>query len=126
MNLVKIYNAKDDLEANIITDILKNSDIACHIQDAGAGEYLNIYYGFTVYGKDIYVDESQADIAKALIEEFSQSDPEEFYENSDDFEDSEDIVIPWYRKKEWLVRGMFLMPVVIFVIFAILNVLDLL
>lgn len=123
MNLVKIYNAKDDLEANIIADILKNSNIACHIQDAGAGEYLNIYYGFTVYGKDIYVDESQADTAKALIEEFSQAEPEESPENPDD---PEDIVIPWYRKKEWLVRGMFLMPVVIFVIFAILNILDLL
>ena len=123
MNLVKIYNAKDDLEANIIADILKNSNIACHIQDAGAGEYLNIYYGFTVYGKDIYVDESQADTAKALIEEFSQAEPEESPENPDD---SEDIVIPWYRKKEWLVRGMFLMPIVIFVIFAILNILDLL
>lgn len=128
MNLVKVYNAKDTLEANIITDILNNNDIPCHIQDAGAGEYLNIYYGFTVYGKDIYVNKEQFDEAKALIDEIITSEPEDTYADSNNSSDTNETTshIPWYYKKELLVRAMFLIPVVIFAFFALLNILGVL
>lgn len=125
MNLVKLYNAKDELEANIIADMLKNAGIPCHIQDAGAGEYLNIYYGFTVYGKDIYVEEQNLDEAKSLIEDFKTSTPDN--DITDDIsEDSDDLNahIPWYYKKNLLVRAMFLMPVVLFVIFLIISIIN--
>lgn len=132
MNLVKVYNAKDDLEANIIADILKNSGIPCHIQDVGSGEYLNIYYGFSVYGKDIFVDKSQFDEAKALIDEINTSKADDdlstdFYNEPDyDIDDSEETnaTIPWYYKKNMLVRGMFLIPIIIAIFFAILGIIE--
>ena len=115
MGITKLYNAKDELEANMIASILKESGIECLIQDVGAGQYLNISMGFTVYGKDIYVDEGQYEAAKVIIDEIVLERTE------DSTEDSEPLNIPWYKKKEWLVRGMFLLPVVMFVIFGALN-----
>ena len=120
MSLVKVYNAKDGLEANIIADVLKNSEIPCHIQDSGSGEYLNIYYGFSVYGKDIYVDEIHLANAKAIINDFNSDFDDEY--KQDDAETSTSI--PWYYKKNALIRGMFLLPVILAAIFVILGFIE--
>ncbi len=134
MKLVKVYNAKDDLEANIIADILKNSGIPCHIQDAGAGEYLSLYYGFTIFGKDIYVDERQLNDAKSLIDEINTSDADDYYDNTYvnsnhsytdyEYDDNSETTshTPWYYKKECLVRGMFLIPIVLAIVFTLLDI----
>ena len=76
MNTVKVYNALNEIEANMIVSMLKEAGIPAYYLGAGAGDILEVNFGFSVYGKDIYVmekDEKQArEIIKELISEENQ------------------------------------------------------
>lgn len=95
--MIMVYNAKDDIEANWLMSILEEEGIQCYSRDSGSGEYMKITCGFSVFGKDIYVEEDCAERAKAIVLKNLQKE-----EETSDLED--EIKIPWYKKRVILVR----------------------
>ncbi len=68
MNPVKIYSARDRVEADMLVQALINQDIPAYRQGAAGGDYMDIYMGNSVYGENIYVDEKDQDAAMEIIE----------------------------------------------------------
>jgi len=67
MKLVKIANVANDFEAWAVMDLLEKNNIPCIKKEKEAGGYLKIVMGHSVYGADIYVDESDYDAAMELL-----------------------------------------------------------
>lgn len=68
-NPVKLTSVATKLEAEMIGTLLEENGISCYIKDLEAGGYMNIYMGFSVYGSELYVRESDLETAKALLNE---------------------------------------------------------
>ena len=81
--ITKIFNAADQIQAEMIHDHLKQNGIETMSKQPGTGEYMSIAMGYSVYGTDIYVREDQKAKAEALINEL-------LYDN--DYDTSEDEV----------------------------------
>ena len=67
--ITKVFNAADQIQAEVIHDHLKQNGIESISKQPGTGEYMNIAMGYSVYGTDIYVREDQKAKAEALINE---------------------------------------------------------
>lgn len=67
--ITKIFNAADQIQAEMIHDHLKQNGIETMSKQPGTGEYMSIAMGYSVYGTDIYVREDQKAKAEALINE---------------------------------------------------------
>ena len=65
--MVKLWNALDPAQEQELLEVLKKNQIACFVKDAGAGEFMKITMGFSLAGRDIYVDEKDANKASRLI-----------------------------------------------------------
>ncbi len=66
-----LLSVSGEAEAGIVTNILKNHDIAFITKDAAAiGGFMKIYSGHSIYGTDIYVKDSQLNAAKDYIYNF--------------------------------------------------------
>jgi hypothetical protein len=91
LKAVKVATASNEIEAGLIMDLLLNNQIPCYKKSKGAGGYLNIYMGYSVYGEEIYVAEKDYQRAKALLDELTTAPEEEEEDNT--AEDS----IPFYR-----------------------------
>ncbi len=98
MAMVVVYNARDDFEATMLMDVLKEEGIHSYAKEAGTGEYLKITSGFSVYGKDIYVEEGSTDLAKTIIKKTLQVDETEA------LEENKKVQVPWYRNRRILAR----------------------
>ncbi len=72
--MIKIYNAKDQIEANRLMAFLQAEEIACYTSESGSGEYMHITMGYSVFGVDIYVKEEDAVRAKEIITELLEED----------------------------------------------------
>lgn len=70
MKPVKVYSANNKVEADMLMNLLEGNGIQSFKQGPGSGGYMEIKYGFSIYGQDIYVDENDAERAKELIMEF--------------------------------------------------------
>ena len=126
MNTVKIYNAGDNFEVDRIVELLKDNDIECYIMESGIGGYLAIQQGFSIYGKDIYVLEEDADKAKELINKFKDDNDcdEQIYYDEDAIKDdvkdekleNDEYKVPWFRNRVVVARIMlfFIIAVAIF------------
>ncbi len=75
---VKVYQAQDRLNADMIVEILVNNNIHAYRQSVGSGEYLGISTGMSLFGEDIYVDEKDVKDAQNIIKEFLSEDSEEY------------------------------------------------
>ena len=64
--ITKVFNAADQIQADVIHDHLKQNGIESMSKQPGTGEYMNIAMGYSVYGTDIYVREDQKAKAEAL------------------------------------------------------------
>lgn len=64
--VIKI-NAPDNYNTDIIIDLLTKNGIPCYTKSKGAGGYLNINMGFSVYGTDIYISKKDHPKAAALL-----------------------------------------------------------
>lgn len=64
---VKVTSAANDIDAGLIMNLLINNNIPCFKKDNGAGGYMNVYMGYSVYGEDIYVDRKDYEAALNLI-----------------------------------------------------------
>lgn len=60
------------LEAEMIANMLGEYEIPCYVKDQESGGYMNIYMGFSVYGSEIYVKESDLEKAKILLNQQAQ------------------------------------------------------
>ncbi len=87
MNPVKIYSARDRVEADLLVQALLNQDIPAYRQGAAGGDYMDIYMGNSVYGENIYVDEKDKDAAMEIIQSIvtpvEQEEENEAHEDED-------------------------------------------
>lgn len=90
--ITKIFNAADQIQAEMIHDHLKQNGIETMSKQPGTGEYMSIAMGYSVYGTDIYVREDQKAKAEALINEL-------LYDNDYNTFEDEDIKLPWWQNK---------------------------
>lgn len=82
--MIRIYNAKDPIEANWIVSFLKEEGIPSYVSGSGTGEYLQIAMGHSVFGMDISVREEDEDRAKEIIDELLKNDNNVLDENEAD------------------------------------------
>ena len=66
--MIKIYNARDVLEAEEVVGILKENGIPAYYQDGAGGVAAHDMSGFGLYGVDVYVDDSDAEKAGQVLE----------------------------------------------------------
>lgn len=64
---VRLLSCEGEQEAINIINILKENGIAAYMRDSGAGNLMNIEMGFSVFGKDILVDEKDVVAARLLL-----------------------------------------------------------
>lgn len=107
---VSVHNAANEIEAQRIVDQLKSAGILSYTRDVGSGEYLKIYAGFSVYGKDICVDEEDAAKAKAVIKDITDSYQEDVPDK-----------IPFYKNKVVLVRIYLVLMLFVWLFATIIN-----
>ncbi len=107
---VAVKFASNQTEAELIMNLLRNSDIQCFSKCRESGDYMKIYMGYSVYGEDIYVDKS--DYSKALeLLDFLATAPEltdEEYTGTDTHEH-----VPLFRNPQKAAR------IIVFVAFGI-------
>ena len=68
--MIKIYNAKDAIEAEEIVVLLKGNGIPAYTENAFGGVTAHSMSGFSLYGVDVFVDEAYKEKAKGLIAEW--------------------------------------------------------
>lgn len=106
--ITKVFNAADQIQAEMIHDHLKEHGIESLSKQPGTGEYMSIAMGYSVYGTDIYVREEQKAKAEALINELIYDD----CNTSDD----EEIKLPWWQNKRIVARcilGFFVLMILV-------------
>lgn len=97
MRPVRLITVEHAVHAQMIAGVLEGNGIKCWIRDKESGGYMSIYMGFSVFGKDLYVDEADAARARELVDgieaEINTEDAEKVAED-------EDIPVPpFYRNK---------------------------
>ena len=67
MKPVKVYSCAKRFQADMLIEALNEEGIPAYSQTDGSGEYMEIYMGSSLFGEDIYVDESDAARAEEII-----------------------------------------------------------
>ena len=65
--MIKVYNARDIMEAQEVESILMENGIPAYHQDASAGVVGYTVSGFGLYGVDVYVDDTDRERAAEII-----------------------------------------------------------
>lgn len=63
-----LLSVSDKIQGGLVTGLLEDAGIPFFIKDKESGGFMNVYMGFSVYGANIYVDKSNYDRAKELID----------------------------------------------------------
>ncbi|SHK72506.1 Putative signal transducing protein [Anaerocolumna jejuensis DSM 15929] len=106
---VKVTSAANDIDAGLIMNLLINNNIPCFKKDIGAGGYMNVYMGYSVYGEDIYVDRKDYEAALDLIGSL-EPDKESVENESIDKEaieteeDQAEYKLPFYKNPRVVAR----------------------
>ncbi len=104
---VKVTSAANDIDAGLIMNLLINNNIPCFKKDLGAGGYMNVYMGYSVYGEDIYVDRKDYAAALDLISSLEpDKEANEFMdkEAADTEEDQAEYKLPFYKNPRVVAR----------------------
>ena len=107
--ITKIFNAADQIQAEMIHDHLKQNGIETMSKQPGTGEYMSIAMG--------YVREDQKAKAEALINEL-------LYDNDYNTFEDEDIKLPWWQNKVIAAKcilGFFILVIIIMIAMQILQ-----
>ena len=115
--ITKVFNAADQIQAEVIHDHLKQNGIESISKQPGTGEYMNIAMGYSVYGTDIYVREDQKAKAEALINEL-------LYDSDYDTSTDEEIKLPWWQNKAIVAKcnlGFFVLVIIVMIANQILQ-----
>lgn len=103
---IKVYNASDEIDARRILSLFEDNNIKGYSRDSGPGGYMEITRGFSVYGKDIYVDEDDASRALELI---NISEPEQDDNGS----------VSWFYNRRIMARIVLVFVACILLLFGI-------
>ena len=115
--ITKVFNAADQIQAEMIHDRLKQNGMESMSKQPGTGEYMSIAMGYSVYGTDIYVREDQKAKAEALINEL-------LYDSDYDALEDEDIKLSWWQNKTIVAKcilGFFVLVIIIMIANQILQ-----
>lgn len=74
MHGVKLTSVDTAVQAELILGVLRNNQIPCYTKDPASGGCMNLYMGYSIYGKEIYVDEEDYDRALELLEVFEDTE----------------------------------------------------
>ena len=121
-----LETASNEIDAGLIMNLLRNNDIPCYKQSKGAGGYLNIYMGYSVFGEEIYVAEQDYQRAKALLNDLSPDsglleDENLAKENIEDTDVEEAYHIPFYKKPQVIARIIIIGYLATMLVAMILN-----
>ncbi len=87
-NPVFLTKFEDPINAEIFEDVLSNNNINYFSAENAEGG-MQVLFGGSFFAKEIYVDESQLDLANNLLADFLSSVDMSSGEFSDDFQDNE-------------------------------------
>ena len=65
--MIKIYNARDVLEAQEVVNILQKNGIPAYYQDGSGGVAAHDVSGFGLFGVDVFVGESDEEKASKIL-----------------------------------------------------------
>lgn len=110
----KIYNVGNSFEEKNIVEGLTENGIHPYVIDSGSGQYMRITAGFSVYGKDIYVEEEDAERAVETINRVKYEEKTSENDNADK--------VQWYRNKAVLARILIGLIAIQVIIILVLNI----
>ncbi len=65
--MLKIYNASNVLEAELVAAILREHGITSNLQNAPGNVIVHEVHGFGFFGIDVYIDEEDAERAIEIL-----------------------------------------------------------
>ena len=69
-----LTTASNKIELVLIQGLLEDSEIPYIIKDKGAGDYMRIAAGFSIYGTDVRVSATDYERAKELIDAYMSAE----------------------------------------------------
>ena len=88
---VLLCSTSEDMEANMIMATLQEKGIPAFIKKLGAGQYLSLYMGFSIFGKEIYVPSHQETKAREILAGTVWADANELTTSFDESPDWNDL-----------------------------------
>lgn len=64
---VKIFTAQDSMQARMIMDTFNDNGIPAYKKDLGNSEIINLYGGYSRYGEDIFVADTDVEMAADIL-----------------------------------------------------------
>lgn len=112
-----LISVSDKIQGGLVKGLLDDAGIPFLIKDRESGGFMNVYMGFSVYGIDIYVDKSNYDRAKELIDSCMKPDAIEEPDivEEPDTEDDNEPLDDGANDRSFVVRKN-IMRVIIFII----------
>lgn len=77
VELVLLRSTSDNYELNLIKGLLEQADIPYIVKERGSGGYMKIIGGMSIFGTDIYVEESTFEQAEDILSSFEWSEKED-------------------------------------------------
>ncbi|HWT76733.1 MAG TPA: DUF2007 domain-containing protein [Mobilitalea sp.] len=114
--MVKLETAANEINAALIMNLLINNNIPCYKKSKGAGGYMSIYMGYSVFGEDIYVAKKDYQKAREILDELSVTE-----EPEDTEEDNNDYKVPFYRKPQIIARIILIAYIATMIVVAVLS-----
>lgn len=68
--LVLLREAVDDIELSFLKDVLEDGGIHILVQERESGDYMRVLTGTSIFGRDVYVEQSQLESAQKLLAEY--------------------------------------------------------
>lgn len=93
MNAVKIVSVDNTVNANLVLNLLRNNEIPCYAKDNGIGSYMNIYMGYSIFGKEIYVDKSDYEHAIEVLKVIEPKEEDTITNNDNNLEEEKFNII---------------------------------
>lgn len=112
---VKVANVQDHIQAEMMMNLLHNNGIESYKKEQGAGDYLNVYMGYSVFGAELYVNEKDEENAREILRDIldaSEVDPKE----TDTKETDIYAGVPFYKNKVMMVRIFLIVIVVMWIV----------
>lgn len=103
MRPVRLISVENEVHARMIAGVLEGNSIKCWIRDKESGGYMSIYMGFSVFGKDLYVDEADVDRARELVDGI---EAEVGAEGTEKMAEEEDIPAPPFYRNRRIAAGV--------------------
>lgn len=116
MHPVKLVSAQSGFEADMIIEMLETLQIPSVRKRPGSGEYMQVLMGFSIYGDEIYVDETDYGRAKEALEILRTQEETDGAEEQRESETEEDGAVSRFRAGHG-VRIIFLLMVASFFLF---------